>query len=78
MEKQLRIGDLVVATREIRELDEMCDTVHARPGDMGVVVALIDDGFPTVRFSKTVTDCVIEELELMRVSNIAIGVPAYA
>lgn len=78
MEKRLRIGDLVVASCDIRELDDRVDILHARAGDMGVVIGLEDPTFPTVRFEKSATDCAPGEIALLRVAAFNVGAPAHA
>lgn len=73
MEKQLRIGDLVIALREIREIDDLVDVVHARPGDMGMVVGLENSCFPTVQFGESATDCHLQrEIALLRDVDITV------
>jgi hypothetical protein len=71
-EKLLRIGDLVVAVKEIREVEEgYPELLHARPGDVGQVVHIGDlAAGPTVMFAHadgraTAVDCV-EGLEVVR------------
>lgn len=74
----LRIGDLVVAVREISE--EGIDgkkLLHARPGMMGEVIQLNQGHWPTVRWESTVCDCIpTYEIEPIFGFDLTYGRPA--
>lgn len=82
----LRIGDLVVALREIKQPVTVTapgrpSRTFARPGDMGTVVGLGTWGMPTIRWHSgkrvSVTDCEQDvEFVMLRAHDVTVGVPA--